>query len=85
VIWYNVIPDGVKRCVASGNCVMGAKSMFSASTIEEKGYAALFWDGQVLFMPRGYSSNTAVVSELERAMCIGRKASVCEPWLAIAM
>jgi hypothetical protein len=50
---------------------MGARSVLSVSTIEEKGYAVLFWDGQVLFMPRGSSSDTTVVLELERATCIG--------------
>jgi hypothetical protein len=45
---------------------MGAKSVFSASTIEEKGYATLFQDGQVFFMPIGSISDTIVVLELER-------------------
>jgi hypothetical protein len=63
----------------SGKCAMGARSVFSASTIEEKGYAVLFRDGHVLFMPRGSSSDTTMVLELERAMCIGRRASLCEP------
>jgi hypothetical protein len=31
------------------------RSVLSVSTIEEKGYDVLFWGGQVLFMPRGYS------------------------------
>jgi hypothetical protein len=52
---------------------MGAKSVFSDSAIEEKGYAALVpgWTG--------ISSNTIVVSELERETCIGKRASLCEP------
>jgi hypothetical protein len=37
------------------------KSVLSVSTIEEKGYAVLFRDGQVLFMPRGSSSDTTMV------------------------
>jgi hypothetical protein len=56
--------DGVRRCVESDKCVMGARtqrSVLSVSTIEEKGYAVLFRDGQVLFMPRGSSSDTTVV------------------------
>jgi hypothetical protein len=36
------------------------KSVFSVSTIEEKGYEVLFRDGQVLFMPRGSSSDTTM-------------------------
>jgi hypothetical protein len=35
----NGILDGVKGCVASGKCVMGARSVFSTSAIKEKGYA----------------------------------------------
>jgi hypothetical protein len=58
-------------------CVMGSRSVFSASIIEEKGYAILFWDGQAL--PRGSSSDTTMVLELERAMCIGRRANLCKP------
>ena len=34
------------------------KSVLLVSTIEEKGYAVLFRDGQVLFMPKGSSSYT---------------------------
>ena len=34
--------------MASGKCVMGSRSVFSASTIEEWGYAVLLRDGQVL-------------------------------------
>jgi hypothetical protein len=52
---------------------MGARSVFSDSVIEEKGYAALFQDGHVS------SLDTTVVLELERATCIGRRASLCEP------
>jgi hypothetical protein len=37
------------------------KSVLLVSAIEEKGYDVLFQDEQVLFMPRGYSSHTAVV------------------------
>jgi hypothetical protein len=44
----------------SGKCAMGVRCMFSASTIEENGYAILFWDGQVLFMPRGCRSYIVV-------------------------
>jgi hypothetical protein len=36
-------------------------SQSQASAIEEKGYAVLFQDGQVLFMPTRSSSDTAVV------------------------
>jgi hypothetical protein len=41
-IWDSGILDGVKRCVASGKCLMGAKSVFLASTIEDMGYAVSF-------------------------------------------
>jgi hypothetical protein len=37
------------------------RSVFSVSAIEEKGYDILFQDGQVLFTPKGSSSNTVVV------------------------
>jgi hypothetical protein len=58
---------------------MGDRSVFSSSTIELKGYALLFQDGHMLFMFRGFSSNAAMVLELERAMCIGRMTNLCEP------
>jgi hypothetical protein len=37
------------------------RSVLSVSMIEEKGYAVLFQDGHVLFMPKGYSLDTIVV------------------------
>jgi hypothetical protein len=37
------------------------RSVLSVSIIEKKGYVVLFQDGQVLFIPRGSSSETAVV------------------------
>jgi hypothetical protein len=40
------------------------RSVLSVSVIEEKGCVVLFWDGQVLFMPRGSSPDTAVVLEV---------------------
>jgi hypothetical protein len=40
--------NGVGGCDASGKCVMGVRSMFSTSGIEEQDYAMLFQDGQVL-------------------------------------
>jgi hypothetical protein len=52
-LWKNVILDGVRRCVEGFKCVMGAKlrrSVLLVSMIEEKGYAVLFQDRQVLFM-----------------------------------
>jgi hypothetical protein len=42
-------------------CQNSRRSVLSVSTIEKKGYYVLFWDGQVLFMPRGSSSDTTVV------------------------
>jgi hypothetical protein len=49
-----------RGCVASGKCVMSSRSVFLASTIEEKGYEFFFLDGQVFFMPRGSRSNILV-------------------------
>jgi hypothetical protein len=37
------------------------KNVLSVPAIGEKGYVVLFQDGQVLLMPRGSSSDTAVV------------------------
>jgi hypothetical protein len=37
------------------------RSVFSVSAIEEKGYAVLYRDGQVLFMPKVSSSDQAVI------------------------
>jgi hypothetical protein len=37
------------------------RSVLPVSTIEEKGYAVLFLDRKVVFMPRGSSSKSAVV------------------------
>jgi hypothetical protein len=45
---------------------MGARSVFSASTIEEKGYVVLFRDGQVLFMPTGSNSDTTMVLRVRK-------------------
>jgi hypothetical protein len=60
-IWYSVVPDEVRRCVASDKCAMGARSVLSTLTIEEKDYAVLFGDGHVLFMPRGSSLRSTMV------------------------
>jgi hypothetical protein len=37
------------------------RSVLSVSEIEKKGYHVLFWDGQVLFVPRGSIFKSAVV------------------------
>jgi hypothetical protein len=37
------------------------RSVLSVSEIEKKGYHVLFWDGQVLFVPRGSSFRSTVV------------------------
>jgi hypothetical protein len=40
---------------------MGSRSVLSVSLIEEKGYAILFQDEPMFFIPRGSSSDTTVV------------------------
>jgi hypothetical protein len=72
--WYSEWSQGM---CWSDKCAKGSRSVFSGSAIEEKGYAVLLWDGHVLH--RGSSLDTTVVLKLERATCIGRKASLCEP------
>jgi hypothetical protein len=40
---------------------MGSRSVLSVSLIEEKGYAILFQDEPMFFIPRGSSSYTTIV------------------------